>query len=300
MYLSIIAPFHNEEKNITLFTEEVIDSLKDFSKPYEIILVNNATTDGSAKEAEVLAKKYPQVQLVILKVKGKGVGLAEGYSHAKGELIVFMDTDLQDDPKHLPEFVEKIESGLDLVNGVRTVRKDNTVIKVYSRFANLFLKNFMHSPFTDINCGFKIMRREVLEEFPLYANNFRFLPVASFYKGFRVGEIRVNNRERMHGSSKYGMRKLFYGLIDTITAYFIYQFSEKPLHFFGLIGMVLFLFGGVVTGILLFERIFYGVLLYRRPGLQFAFFFMTAGLQVIMTGFIGELIVYLHKRLQHK
>lgn len=300
MYLSIIAPFHNEEKNITLFTEEVIDSLKNFSKPYEIILVNNATTDGSAKEAEVLAKKHPQVKLVVLRVKGKGVGLAEGYRQAKGELVVFMDTDLQDDPRHIPEFVEKIESGYDLVNGIRSVRKDNAVIKIYSRFANIFLKSFMNSPFTDINCGFKIMRREVLEEFPLYANNFRFLPVASYYKGFRVGEMPVNNRERMHGSSKYGMRKLFYGLIDTITAYFIYQFSEKPLHFFGLIGVMLFMFGGIVTAILLFERIFYGVLLYRRPGLQFAFFFMTAGIQVIMTGFIGELIVYLHKRLQQK
>ena len=183
-----------------------------------------------------------------------------------------------------------------MVNGIRTVRKDNEIIRLYSNFANKVLRFILHSPFTDINCGFKIMRKSVLDEISLYANNFRFLPVAAFYKGFKVGEIPVDNRSRKFGTSKYRAGKLFIGLIDTFNAYFLYQFSERPLHFFGIIGGIFFLTGLAIAFILTIERVFFNMLLYRRPALLYGIVLIIVGIQIILTGFIGELIVYINKK----
>jgi glycosyltransferase involved in cell wall biosynthesis len=294
--LSIIVPFLNEEKNLTILVDEINDALHGKGIQYEIIFVDNGSTDGSRQEALDLADAHKHITTVRMRVKGKGIALAEGFKYAKGEYIMFMDGDLQDNPHNIIEFMNKIEEGYDLVNGIRKIRKDNGVVKVYSRFANVFLKSLMKSPFTDINCGFKIMRRQILEEIPLYANNFRFLPIAAYYKGFKVGEIPVDNRERLHGSTKYGIKKLFIGLIDTFNAYFLYQFSEKPLHFFGMLGGVFLGIGTLITVYLAIERLFFGVLLYRSISLLFGILFIIVGLQIMMTGLIGELIVYLHKK----
>lgn len=294
--LSIIVPFLNEEKNLTILVDEIEEALRGKGVSYEIIFVDNGSTDGSKNEAKDLDAKHKHVTTVRMRVKGKGIALAEGFKYAKGEYIMFMDGDLQDNPYNIIEFLNKMEEEYDLVNGIRKIRKDNGIVKIYSRFANTFLKSLMKSPFTDINCGFKIMKRQVLEEIPLYANNFRFLPIAAYYKGFKVGEIPVDNRERLHGTTKYGIKKLFIGLIDTFNAYFLYQFSEKPLHFFGMLGGVFFGIGAIITLWLVVERLFFGVLLYRSISLLFGILFIIVGLQIMMTGLIGELIVYLSKK----
>lgn len=294
--ISILVPFHNEEKNLSILAGEIQEALKGHHTPYEVIFVDNASTDGSHAEAVNLAEQDNHIKAVRLRVKGKGIALSEGLNHAKGDVIIFMDGDLQDNPQDILKFMEKMDEGYDLVNGIRQTRKDTGIIKFYSRYANRFLRSFLRSPFTDINCGFKAMKRAVLEEIPLYANNFRFLPIAAFYKGFKVGEIPVDNRERQHGQSKYRAGKIFIGLIDTLNAYFLYQFSERPLHFFGIIGAVFFSIGAIIMLILTVERLFFGMLLYRRPSLLYGISFLIVGIQIIMTGFIGELIVYLHKK----
>ncbi len=293
--ISVIIPFHNEKENLPLLIPDLRQKLRDLGHPYEIILVDDGSLDDYQESLEPHLDK--QVKLVPMnRQMGKGRALTEGLKHATGELIVFMDADLQDDPGDLSNFLGKIQEGYDLVNGYRFERKDNPVIKIYSKTARWFLQQFLSSPFSDINCGFKMFRRKILDDVVLYGNNFRFLPLAAFYEGYKVGEVKVHNKPRLHGKSKYGIKKLFIGMIDMVSAYFLYKFAERPLHFFGSIGAILFVIGGMALAWVTYERIFEGILLYRRPALQYAIFLVILGIQIIMTGIIGELIVYLHHK----
>lgn len=295
--ISIIIPFYNEEKNITLLHKEFVSVLIQHQYEYEVLFVDDGSTDQSKGEVEYMSQKDSHVHLLSHRKRfGKGEALQTGLKKAKGDTIIFMDADLQDDPHDLSAFIKKIDEGYDFVNGVRIDRKDNIIIKTYSRLARIFLNVFLHSPLTDINCGFKAFRKEVLEEVVLYGNNFRFFPLAAYYKGFKVTEIPVHNRVRKFGKSKFGVGKLLTGIFDTVTAHFLYRFAEKPLHFFGTWGMLFFGAGFIITFYLAIERIFFNMPLYRRPLLQLGVLLIIIGIQVIMTGIIGELIVYMHKK----
>lgn len=290
--ISIIIPFYNEEKNIPVLLGEISEAMKQEQEEYEIVLVD----DGSKFKVDSEKLDATNIHLYSHKKRmGKGEALRTGVKHSKGDKTVFMDGDLQDDPKDLKKFIQKINDGADLVNGIREKRKDSFLIRTYSFFANVVLKNIFHSPFTDINCGFKMFKNEVLNDFPLYGNNFRFFPLSVYYRGFIVTEVPVNNRKRLHGESKFGPMKLFTGILDMTTAYFVYIFAERPLHFFGMIGGTLFVVGFIISLYLAFERIFFNVLLYRRPLLQLGIVLIIVGIQIVMTGLIGELIVYLNK-----
>lgn len=295
--ISIIIPFCNEEKNISLLHEELTSVLAQHKYEYEILFIDDGSADHSRKEVEHISQKDDHVHILFHRKRfGKGEALQTGLKQAKGDLIIFMDADLQDDPHDLPSFIKKIEEGYDFVNGIRVDRKDNIIVKTYSKIAKIFLNIFLRSPLTDVNCGFKAFKKEVLNEVVLYGNNFRFFPLAAHYKGFRVTEIPVHNRVRRFGKSKFGIGKLLTGIFDTVTAHFLYRFAEKPLHFFGAWGILFFGIGFIITFYLAFERIFFSMPLYRRPLLQLGILLIIVGIQVIMTGIIGELIVYMHKK----
>ena len=299
--ISIIIPFFNEEKNIVLLFKELGDVMEKTGRKYEIIFVDDGSTDRSLAVIQEAIKKVLGVKGTVKVLEqrkrfGKGEALVTGLKHAEGEICMFMDADLQDNPEDIPKFLKKIDEGSDLVNGARTVRKDNEIIKFYSKLGNLFLRYFLRSPFTDINCGFKAIRKSVLDEITLYGNNFRFLPVAAYLKGFKVNEVAVENRMRIHGKSKFGKSKAFIGFLDTITAYFLYSFSERPLHFFGIIGGALLLSGFLISVYLTFERVFFNILLYRRPALFLGILLIIVGIQIVTTGILGELIVYIGKK----
>lgn len=294
--ISILIPFYNEVENIPILLARLKDELSKIGEEYQIIFIDDGSTDNSS---DTIADQIDGQQIILIRhgrQLGKGKALNSGLKKSTGDIVVFMDADLQDDPTDLSKFISKIREGFDLVNGYRQKRQDNLIIKTYSRLANSFLNTFLKSPFSDINCGFKAFKRYVVEDIVLYANNFRFLPLAAYYRGYKVSEVAVHNKPRIYGKSKYGVKKLFIGVIDTLNAYFLYQFSEKPLHFFGSIGGVFFSVGFITAVILTIQRIFFGILLYRRPALLFAILLIIVGIQIIMTGIIGELIVYLHKK----
>lgn len=290
--ISIIIPFYNEKENIPVLLREIHASCTKENYQYEVILVD----DGSSEKINITKTEFPHVRfLKHRKRMGKGEALRTGMRHAEGEICVFMDGDLQDDPADLSKFMDKMEAGADLVNGVRSRRNDTPLIKIYSFFANVMLHKFFHSPFTDINCGFKMFRKELLDEYPLYGNNFRFFPLSAYYRGYAVDEVTVHNRKRIHGSSKFGPMKIFVGILDMMTAYFVFLFADRPLHFFGIIGGVLFTVGFLISFYLTIERLFFNVLLYQRPLLQLGIVLIIVGIQIVMTGLIGELIVYFNK-----
>jgi len=296
--ISIIIPFYNEADNLNPLYRELKEELEKINEKYEIIFVDDGSTDEPVQKFKVHpANGGTNIKIIHhAKKLGKGQALVTGLKAAVGDIVIFMDADFQDDPADIKKFLDKINEGYDLVNGVRLKRKDNTIVKLYSNFGNRFLKSFVKSPFTDINCGFKAFKRSILDDLVIYGNNFRFLPLDAFYKGFKVGEVAVNNRSRLHGKSKFGSKKLFIGMIDTATAYFLFQFSERPLHFFGIAGGIFFSLGAIILIILAVERLFLGWLLYRRPILFLGLILVIVGVQIVMTGMLGELIVYLDKR----
>lgn len=292
--ISIIIPFYNEAESLPILIGQLINQLDRIKKEYEIVLVDDGSDDAFASKLKVKSEKLKVISH--RKRFGKGQALKTGIENSQGNIIVFMDGDLQDDPKDLLKFLKKIDEGYDFINGIRVNRQENYLVKIYSKIASWFLKTFLHSPFTDINCGFKAFKKETLSGFSFYGNNFRFFPLATYFNGYKVTEIPVTNNQRKFGKTKFGKSKIFVGILDTLTAYFLYKFSEKPLHFFGLIGGFLFFIGFLISLYLAIERIFFNVLLYRRPLLQLGIVFIIVGIQIVMTGIIGELIVYLNKK----
>ena len=295
--ISIIIPFYNEAESLPTLINHLIKVCGNNSYEFEIILVDDGSTDKSLLSIKYLVSSIKNIKIISQQKRlGKGEALNTGIKNSKGNVIVFLDADLQDDPEDLPKFLKKIEQGYDFVNGIRLGRKDSMMIKLYSVWARFFLRTFLHSPYTDINCGFKAFRKEVMRDFTFYGNNFRFFPLAVFYNGFKVTEIEVKNNPRQFGKSKFGPGKLLGGIFDTLTAYFIYKFAVNPLHFFGVIGGILFAAGFLISIYLTIERLFFGVLLYQRPILWLGLSLIIVGIQIVMTGILGELIVYLDKK----
>ncbi|GAB4219754.1 MAG: glycosyltransferase family 2 protein [Candidatus Microgenomates bacterium] len=293
--ISVVIPFYNEKENLSILIEKLVNQLDKIKQKYEIVLVDDGSSD--IYQIPKIKNQNDRIKLLIHKKrKGKGEALKTGVKNALGDVIVFMDGDLQDDPEDLPKFLRKINEGYDFVNGKRMRRHDNFLVKLYSKIAGFFLKIFLHSPFSDINCGFKVFKKEVLEGFNFYGNNFRFFPLYVFYQGFKVTEVTVKNNPRKFGRSKFGKAKVFIGILDLLTAYFLFKFSERPLHFFGMIGGIISFFGFLILGYLGYERIFHNMLLYRRPILWLGILMALVGLQILSIGIIGELIVYLNKK----
>jgi len=293
--ISIIIPFYNESESLPTLIIQIIEVIRKFKEKVEIILVDDGSTDAWRQN---LKFKILNLKLIQHRKRlGKGKALLSGFNASKGDIIVFMDADLQDDPKDLPNFIKEINNGYDLINGWRKNRVDPLSKTLPSFiFNNFILKTFFKSKFHDLNCGYKAMKRQVLEEIKLYGDNYRFLPIMAEQAGFKTGEVIVTHHPRKWGVSKFGFFRLFFGFIDTITAYFVSTFTEKPLHFFGPIGAVLFIFGFLITAYLIVERIFFHILLYRRPSLLIGILLIMVGVQVIMTGIIAELVVFLHKK----
>jgi len=293
--ISIIIPFYNEKDSLPILLEKLNHVLKGIKENAEIILVDDGSKDGL-----VVGSWLSDIKCKVIthrKRMGKGRALSDGFKVAAGETLVFMDADLQDNPEELPKFLEKIKAGYELVNGWRKKRKDNFSKTFPSAIFNrLILKTLFKSKFNDINCGYKVMQRQVLENIILYGDNYRFLPIIAEHEGFKTTEVIIKHNPRLYGKSKYGFWRLFFGMIDTLTTYFIYRFSEQPLHFFSPIGSVLFGIGFLISLFLSISRIFYNTLLYRRPILQLGILLMIVGIQIIMTGVVAELIVYLDKK----
>lgn len=294
--ISIIIPFYDENENLKTLIPAIINELEKIKAKFEIVLVDDGSDDNF--NSSVLNFKLKN-NLKILKHRkrlGKGQALKTGIENASGETIIFMDADWQDDPEDILQFIKKINEGFDFINGKRIKREDNFLVKFYSRLANWLLKKILKSPFSDINCGFKAFKKEILKDFVFYGNNFRFFPLAAYYQGYKVAEIPVKNNPRKFGRSKFGWTKAIVGIWDMLTALFIYRFSEKPLHFFAPIGGIMFFIGGLILIILAIERLFFGILLYRRPMLFLGLLLVIVGIQIFMTGVLGELIVYLNKK----
>ncbi|MBP6993728.1 glycosyltransferase [Candidatus Woesebacteria bacterium] len=294
--ISVIIPFKNEADSLPVLLPLLEKNLEMIDTNYEVLLLSNGSTDEWEKNLILPNEKF---KTFTLRRGDKGRALRRGLSRSTGDIIVFMDADLEDNPKDLSKFYEKIKEGADFVNGWRRHRKHTWDKIIPSYIGNtLIIRSILRSSLHDINCGFKMFRRECLRDVVLYGDNFRFLPLVVEKFGFRTAEVVVSHKNRQFGKSKYGFFNRLTVFADILTAYFIYRFSQKPLHFFAAIGMLPFVAGSFLIFVLAVQRIFFGIELHDRPIVWAAILLIIVGLQIIMTGVIAELMVFLFKKGQ--
>lgn len=293
--LSFVIPFLNEEKTLRELFDRIAEAVRPLLGPgetFEVLFIDDGSTDDSAAVVERLVGEYPEVRLIELQGNfGKSAALAAGFRQTSGEIVFTLDADLQDDPKEIPRFLEKLNEGFDVVSGYKEKRNDPFTKVLPSRVFNWMVRRSTGITLHDVNCGFKAYRHRVLKNVRLYGELHRFVPVLAHWKRFRVGEIVVEHHARQHGVSKFGGGRFFRGLMDLLTVVFLMKYERRPAHFFGGLG-TLTLLSGLGVGAYLVVLKLMGEAIGHRPLLSLAVLLVVVGVQILATGLIAELMVH--------
>jgi len=289
--VSIIIPLFNESESIVPLYEKIIYILSSLNKRHEIIFVDDGSTDRSLDILKGLKERNNHIRIFSFrKNQGKAEALTFGFQKAKGDYIVTLDADLQDNASEIQKLLEKVKNGWDLACGWRKERQDS-ILKVFSsKIFNLLTSFFWGTKLHDYNCGLKVFRKEAAKSLRLYGGLHRFIPLFVYQQGFTVGEVAVRHERRKFGRSKYSFSKLWKDLPDIFTMFFLSRYSKRPMHFFGLVGGLLLIVGISILGYLTILR-FQGETIGRRPLLFFGMLLVLSGLQVFFTGFLADLII---------
>jgi glycosyltransferase involved in cell wall biosynthesis len=296
--ISIVIPVYNENDSLPLLYDEIAKIAQQAALELEVIFVDDGSRDGSWETIRALARQHPQVQGIRLRRNfGKAAALSAGFAAGRGDFVLTLDADLQDDPAEIPRFLAQLEQGLDVISGWKKVRHDPWHKVLPSRVFNGMVSWLTGVYLHDHNCGMKCYRAPVLREIRLYGELHRFIPVLAAARGFRVGELVINHRARQFGHSKYGVRRFVKGFLDLLTVKFLTGFGERPQHVLGTIGLVSFLLGGVgmlylaVTWLIhQFDEQLFPTPLHQRPLLIYAVAAFLLGAQMMSSGLIAELI----------
>lgn len=290
MDLSIVIPLYNEVDSLALLTEGIVSQINSLDKKFEIIFIDDGSSDGSFDELLKLKKNHDEIRVIqFRKNYGKSAALSEGFKRADGEIVITMDADLQDDPAEIPKLIEKIESGLDLVSGWKKRRHDPITKTIPSKLFNATTRLITGIKIHDFNCGLKAYRKDVIKSIPVYGELHRYLPVLAHWQGFRIGEITVTHHARKFGKTKFGISRFFNGFFDLLTVMFITRFRQKPLHLFGFFGLVS-MFIGLMISLYLTIIWFQGEGIGQRPLLFLGVLMLIVGVQSFSLGLIGEMM----------
>jgi len=293
--ISIVIPLHNEERSVALLYEELQAALEPLAQEWEAVFVDDGSGDGSFAALTRLHDGNENVRVVRLRRNfGKAAALAAGFGQARGETVVTIDADLQDDPAEIPRLLVKLEEGFDLVSGWKTRRRDPLRRRVLSRIFNWVTGRVSGLRLHDMNCGLKAYRAEVVRGMPLYGELHRFIPVLAQYRGFRVAELPVNHRPREHGRSRYGVERYVRGFLDLLTVSFIGRYRHRPLHLFGGLGLILGLLGVAILVYLTVVKAL-GHAIGERPLLTLGVLLVVVGLQFFSLGLISEMLTSQHE-----
>jgi len=291
--LSIVIPFFNEEENVEEMHRRLTDVLIRTGRTYEIIYVDDGSRDRTYERLRAIYEKEPAVRVIKLRRNfGQTAGLQAGFDHARGEIIISMDGDLQHDPEEIPQFLEKIDEGFDIVSGWRKERKDNALIRKFPSFvANRMMKRLTAVPIHDFGTTFKAYRREVVKTIRLYGELHRFIPALISREGFKITEIPISNVNRLKGKSKYGLSRVKRVFFDLITVKFMVSFIDRPLQIFGSLGVMFGSVGFLISLVITSGYFFFGWQIKENLGwLLFSVFLMILGVFFIMTGLLAEVI----------
>jgi len=289
--ISIIIPVYNEQKNIIPLYQQLKQTLSLLPHSHEIIFIDDGSKDNTAQTIQTLTLKNPTIKLIQLRKHfGKADALSAGFRHARGDIIITMDGDLQDDPQEIPRFLDKINQGYDLVSGWKYHRKDPITKTIPSLIFNALIRVVTGIKIHDSNCGYKAYTKETAKTLSIYGELHRYIPSIAQHKGFKITEIKVIHHPRKHGKSKYGITRVFKGFIDLLTITYLNLYMEKPLHLFGLAGGILFSLG-FSAGLYLTYLWYIDIAIWNRPLPLLSVLLMVVGIQFLFTGFIGEMIV---------
>jgi glycosyltransferase involved in cell wall biosynthesis len=301
--LSIVVPIYNEVENIPELHEELQGVLDTLGRQYEIIYVDDGSKDGSFGLLKRLAEQHPEVVVIQFRRNfGQTAALAAGLEASRGDVVVFMDGDLQNDPAEIPRLLQTMDEGdFDVVSGWRKNRQDAAISrKLPSKMANWLISKVSGVELHDYGCTLKAYRRDVLKNVRLYGEMHRFIPAYAAWAGATVTELPVNHRARKHGKSKYGINRTIKVLLDLLTLKFLSTYSTKPIQLFGGLGAMCFLFGALFTIFVLYSRLFEDVRVHRNPVALIAVFLFLAGLLFITQGLLAELVTRTYFESQGK
>lgn len=293
--ISVVVPLLNEEQSLRPLLEEVSAALEERDEPFEVVFVDDGSTDGSLSVLQQLHEESTNVVVVHLRRNfGKAAALQAGFLEAQGDVIVTIDADLQDDPAEIPQLLAKLDEGFDLVSGWKTRRNDPWARRVFSRMFNWAIRVVSGVRLHDVNCGLKAYRAEVLDGMRIYGELHRFIPVLAAYRGFRVAEIPVNHRARQHGRSRYGPERYLRGFFDLLSVTFMGRYRHRPLHLFGGVGLLM---GAVGTIILVYLTVLkiWGQAIGHRPLLALGGLLVVVGIQLVSLGLLSEMVTSQHE-----
>ncbi len=288
--ISVVIPIFNEEDSLPQLVEQLLAAMRPIEESFELVLVNDGSTDRSAEVLTRISSEVPELVCVLLRKNyGQTAAMAAGFDLSQGEIIVSLDGDLQNDPADIPLVVSRLREGFDLVSGWRYQRQDAAIQrKLPSRIANRLIGIVTGVRLHDYGCSLKAYRREVLSDMRLYGELHRFLPVLANIEGARITEVKVNHRARQYGNSKYGIDRTFRVLMDLLTVWFMNRFLTRPMYVFGF-GGILSIVGSLLVSTYLFIVKLSGEDIGNRPLLTFALVLGIAGVQLFCFGLLGEL-----------
>jgi glycosyltransferase involved in cell wall biosynthesis len=301
-YLSIVVPLYNEADNIRLLYDNVMEAMRDLGQPFELILVDDGSTDETGSEIEVLAGGDPRVKVIRLIVnQGQTSALMAGFFFSKGEVVVSMDGDMQNNPADIPRLLEKLNEGYDMVTGWRRRRDDAFFSRVLpSKIANWMIGRVLKIDVHDAGCTLKAYRRQTVDLIRLYGEMHRFIAVHALWSGARIAEIEVDHQPRRKGLSKYGWERVYKVVLDLMLLSFLGQYRTRPLYFFGSIGLLSILGGFAVFAFALYLRFFSDISLIQTPLPLLSTFCLLTGIVCILMGFLAEMLVRVYHESQGK
>lgn len=289
--ISVVVPLYNEEESISELYDQIRQTSAGMGEPFEIIFVDDGSTDGSYRVLSELHRREEHVKVIRFRRNfGKSAALSVGFAEATGEFVVTLDADLQDDPAEIPSLVEALNDSYDMISGWKRRRFDPISKTIPSRFFNFVTARLTGIPIHDFNCGLKIYRRELVKELNVYGELHRYIPVLAHWAGYRVGEKVVQHRPRKYGRTKFGLSRFIRGFLDLVTILFTTRYIRRPLHLFGVWGIISFLIGAGIDVTLSVQWLLGQTSLSNRPLFLVGFLFIIIGVQFISIGLLGEMI----------
>lgn len=291
--VSILIPLYNEDESLTKLTNQIINVFETISPDYEIFFVDDGSDDNSLKVIKDLARNNKKIKYVSFRKNyGKSAALNVGFKNVTGDVVITMDADLQDDPAEIPNLLQELQKGFDLVSGWKKQRHDPFIKKYSSRFFNYVTKVLSGIKIHDFNCGLKAYRKDVVKSISVHGELHRYIPVLADWKGFKISEVVVKHHPRRYGKTKFGISRFFKGFIDLITVIFTTRYIQRPLHFFGMLGAISFLVGFIIDAYLSILWFLDKINLSNRPILYLGTVLIIVGVQFFSLGLIGEMLVH--------
>jgi len=300
--LSVVIPVYNEEETLPYLLESLEQALKNLVREYEIIFIDDGSSDGTFNILSKEQKENNHIKIIKFRTNfGQTAALSAGFAHSKGNLIVSLDSDLQNDPLDIPKLLDKIENeDYDVVCGWRADRKDPISKKLFSKFANGLRRKITGENIHDSGCTFRAYKKEAVADLDIYGEMHRYIPAMLSWKGYKIGEIKVRHHARKFGKTKYSWQRIIKGFLDLVVVTFWQRYSARPIHIFGSLGILLTIIGMVIGGYLGIQRLVWQKPLSDRPLFILSILMVVIGIQFFMSGILADIMVKVYHRQNDK